>query len=448
MLPNRCPRALVLAGLLALAALAAVAPGAAAKAIPGQYIVVLKDNADVSAVVADHKRSAGADVVGTYRSAIRGYTARVGNLGLGRIKGDSRVAFVVQDQEGSPTLAAAKQPPPPPPPPPGGVLPPGVNRVDADTSSALAGNGEGAVDADVAVFDSGISTTHPDLNVVGGVNCLGSYGYHDGTYNDQFGHGSHVAGILAARDDANGVVGVAPGARLWAVRVLDMGGTGTTSTQLCGIDWVTANGPANGIKVVNSSQALMGKADDGNCGNTAGDVLHKAICTSTAAGITWVFAAGNTKSQYNNVAGASYNEVLAVTAMGDSNGVGGGGGPSITCTSGEVDDRYASFSSWASSSSDFGHTIAAPGVCVQSAWTGTGFMVKSGTSMAAPHATGAVLLCIVSGQCTGTPAEIIQKVRADAQAYSTANPVYRFTGDPFKPVNGRYYGHLVRAGNY
>ena len=441
-----------------LALLGLVAPGVAQarQKVPGQYIVVLKDGVDVADVVADHRRGVGARVLHRYTHALRGYSARLSTVGLAAVERDPRVQLVVQDERAK--VVAGSKPSGGntgstgwPPPPPGGTLPTGVNRIDADVSpTAGAGDGTGAVDADIAVYDTGVDFRHPDLNVVGGVNCLAGQVSSDGTYGDEYGHGTHVAGIAAARDDANGVVGVAPGARLWSVRIAGPGGLGTSSTQLCGIDWVTANGPTLGIEVVNASVALVGKPDDGNCGYTAGDVMHQAICRSTAAGIDWVFAAGNGGGYYNNVAGASYNEVMAVTSVADSDGKPGGTGPAFACSvdKGTLDDKHAISSNYATSASDFGHTVAGPGVCIQSTWPGGGYETRSGTSMASPAVAGTVALCMAAGRCAGTPAEVIQEVHADAAAASAADPAYGFTGDPLRPITGRYYGHLVRASGY
>ncbi|HKP91113.1 MAG TPA: S8 family serine peptidase [Thermoleophilaceae bacterium] len=434
-------------------ALALGAPAAASAATPiaGQYIVVLKGGSG-KGVAAEHARSANARVLQTYDSALHGYAAKLSDAGLAEVKADPRVASVTQDASGSPIT--------------GQMLPTGVNRIDADMDTQRSGDGTGAVDGAVAVFDTGVDTSHPDLNVAGGVNCVGPPStYNDGTISDQYGHGTHVAGILGAKDDGVGVVGVAPGVRIYSVRDLDSRATGTISMQLCGIDWVTNNSAALGIKVANSSQIMLtAKPDDGNCGYSNGDVLHQAICRSTAAGITWVFGAGNNGTvAFTNGAGPNYREVLTTTAAADSNGTPNVGSRStFSCTQiigssskskppSETDDKYASFSSYASSTNatQVSHTVAAPGQCIWSTFKGGTYGYLNGTSMAAPHATGTVELCIVAGQCTGTPAEIIQKIRTDAQAYNQANPFYGFTGDPLhSPVSGHYYGYLLRPGLY
>jgi subtilisin family serine protease len=440
--------------LCLVVSLAVVAPSAhAADKIPGQYIVVLEDDADVAAVAADHKRLAKADVLDTYGHALKGYVAKLSTAGLARIEADPRVASVTQDEEGVAVLAkpggggGATQP--------AQATPTGVNRIDADLSSTLAGDKSGETDANVAIFDTGIQTNHPDLNVVGGVNCLGATSKaNDGTLGDQYGHGTHVAGIVGARDNTIGVVGVVPGARLWSIRTGDGAGGSSTSAQLCGIDWLTANGPALGIKVVNASVGLFGKMDDGNCGATSGDALQKAICRSTEAGLLWVFAAGNTTGDLNQMPGAGYDSVLAVTAMGDGNGVANvPTTSSFSCTtvSGAkgtyTDDKHTSWSRYAISAADRAHTVAAPGACIKSTYKASGYGFNNGTSMASPHAAGVAALCYAALQCTGTPGETITKLVADAQAASTANTRFGFTGDPLRPINGTaYYGHLIKAG--
>jgi subtilisin family serine protease len=448
--------------LVALAiALGVPAAASAATPIPGQYIVVLKDGASGRSVAAEHSRSANARVLQTYDAAVDGYAAKLDAAGLAKVKADARVASVVQDAEGKAVLAQ--------------MLPTGVNRIDGEQAPAVVTAADGTTATTtgvttpgvVAIYDTGVDTAHPDLNVAGGVNCLGAKSsYNDGTIGDQYGHGTHVAGIVGAKDDDAGVVGVAPGVQLYSVRDLDSRGSGTISSQLCGIDWITANGPALGIKVANSSQVMLtARTDDGNCGYSNGDILHQAICRSVAAGITWVYGSGNSPVAFTNGAGPNYREVLTVTALGDGNGQPNVGSiTKFSCGSAintstkkggttytEVDDKYTSFSSWASSTvaSQVNHVVSAPGACIWSTFKGQAYGYMTGTSMAAPHATGTVHRCILSGACTGTPAEIIQKIRADADAYNRANPFYGFTGDPLhSPVSGRYYGFLLRPGLY
>ena len=445
--PN--PRAARWLAPLALALALAMPSTAAADPVPGQYIVTVKDGASLDEVIAGHRRGAQAQLLHTYRHALRGYSAKLSVAGLRAVKADPRVESVTQDTTFRVTFASAKQPPPPPPPPEGGALPTGVNRIDADLRFDAFDDVVTESDVDVAVVDTGVQVNHPDLNVVGGVNCLGTAVSSDGTYGDEYGHGTHVAGIVGARDDRNGVVGVAPGARIWSVRVAGPGGLGTQSTQLCGLDWVTANGPALGIETANASMALVGKADDGNCGYSANDIMHKAICRSTAAGMDWVFAAGNGGGDYKMVAGASYNEVLAVTSVADANGTPGGGG-SFGCSvdKGTMDDKHAISSNYAVSTGDQSHTIAGPGVCIQSTWIGSTWATKTGTSMAAPHVAATLALCIRSGECAGTPADNIQEMRWDAAAYNQLVKGYGFTGDPIRPITGRYYGYLTRTAGY
>jgi subtilisin family serine protease len=238
---------------------------------------------------------------------------RLSSTALALIKADSRVRFVLTDRTA--TLTAQ-------------TLPTGVDRIDGDLSSTRSGNGSGSVPINVAVLDTGIDLDHPDLNVVGGKNCGADA---DPSFDDDhYGHGTHVAGIIGAKDNGQGVVGVAPGARLWAVRVLSAIGQGSTATALCGVDFVTStrtdSDATNNIAVGNMSLGFFGPkvGDDGNCGLTNHEVLHLAICRSVAAGVNWVVAAGNAARDFQHDIPASYSEVLTVTAMADFNGRPGG----------------------------------------------------------------------------------------------------------------------------
>src|SRR5918992_6118822 len=236
--------------LLAAFVLAAVF---SAPALAARYVVVLDEGVDPDAVAAYHEGFAGVSVVHRYRHALNGYAAEVSTPGsLAAVRADARVDFVSADRVFRTTAQ---------------TLPTGINRIDGELSSTASGNGSGSVNINVAVIDTGIDLSHPDLNVVGQKTCV------PGTLNanDLNGHGSHVAGTIAAKDDANGVVGVAPGARLYAVKVLTDAGVGLTTDIICGIDWVTATrtdlDPNNNIAVANMSLG-GGGSGEGNRGHS------------------------------------------------------------------------------------------------------------------------------------------------------------------------------------
>jgi subtilisin len=417
---------------LVLALALAVPAVAASSGAVGRYIVVLRDGASPAAVANEHATKFGASVSHVYVAALHGYAATIPNARLADVRADARVAFVSADRE----VHAIAQ-----------TLPTGINRIEGDLSRQLSGNGSGTVSGlAVAVIDTG-SGPHTDLNIAGGVNC--STG-RASNFNDGNGHGTHVAGTIGAKDDANGVVGVAPGVPIYSVRVLNNAGSGSWASVACGIDWVTANHTSLGIKVANMSLGGSG-SDDGNCGNSNNDALHKAICGSVAAGVTYVVAAGNSNADFAGFVPAAYNEVLTVTAEADFNGQ-PGGGAAATCRT-DVDETPADFSNFTiAGSSDVGHTIAAPGVCILSTWKGGGYNTISGTSMASPHVAGTAALCIASGGCSGSPANVITRLRGDAAARPAG---YGFVGDPNNPLTSGgpnpktlYYGYLVYAGGY
>ena len=218
---------------------------------------------------------------------------------------------------------------------------------------------------------------NPDLNVPAGHELL-----HRHSADDDNGHGTHVAGTIAALDNGDGVVGVAPGARIWPVRVLNNAGSGSFASIVCGIDFVTAH--ANEIEVANMSLGGLG-TDDGNCGLSNGDAMHQAICRSVAAGVTYAVAAGNETDNAANHVPAAYDEVITVSALADFNGAPGGGAAS-TCRP-DVDDTLADFS-------NFGADVdlIAPGVCILSTWNDGSLQTISGTSMASPHVAGGAAL--------------------------------------------------------
>ncbi len=433
-------RALRLASVIALTFLVAgaLAPARSAASDAKAVIVVLRSDADSDAVATEHAAKHGATVSHVYKFALKGYAAHVGKDRLAQLAADPRVAFISEDR----TVQALGDGKPVKNPKPGGgsgstttqppqSLPTGVDRIDGERSTRFAFDNSAI---NVAIIDTGIDTSHPDLRVIGGTNCSSGTSFKDGN-----GHGTHVAGTVGAVNNTIGVVGVLPGASLWAVRVLNNAGFGTFASVICGVDFVTAN--ANVIKVANMSLG-GGGSDDGNCGRTNNDALHTAICNSVVAGVTYVVAAGNSGVDFAGQVPAAYHEVLTVTAIADYNGQPGGGAPA-TCADWGPDDTPAIFSNFAVTAADQAHTIAGPGVCILSTWKGQTYNTISGTSMATPHVTGTAALCIASGACTGlTPSQIAQKLRSDAANKATVDPVYTYTGDH------ALYGPLVFAGGY
>jgi len=283
------------------------------------------------------------------------------------------------------------------------TTPTGVDRSDAELSSTANINGsDQRVDVDVAVIDTGIDLAHPDLNVYvpGAKNCSTGRSANDGN-----GHGSHVAGTIGGVDNGAGVVGIAPGARLWPVRVLNNSGSGSFSAIICGIDWVTAH--ASEIEVANMS--LGGPGDDSSPCGTNRDALHEAICASVAAGVTYVVAAGNSAADARTSVPAAYDEVVTVSALADFNGL-PGGDAAATCRA-DVDDTFADFSNYGDDVD-----IIAPGVCIYSTWKGGGYTTISGTSMASPHVAGGAALYKATHP-TASPSA----VKSALQAAATTN---------------------------
>ncbi|HEY2831712.1 MAG TPA: S8 family serine peptidase [Sporichthyaceae bacterium] len=370
--------------------LAGMATGAV---IPNSWIVTLRSG-DPDRVAAQHARW-GVHVQQVLHAALRGYTGRMSADLARRVAADPRVRSVEQDRV---VRETSDWPTPGVSAPSGQSIPTGVSRVHAPESSARAGDGHGSVDADIAVLDTGIEAGHPDLNVAGGTDCV------PGTtsWDDERGHGTHIAGIAAARDNDFGVVGVAPGARVWAVRVLDANGDGSLATLTCGIDWVTAH--AGTIDVANMS--LIGiDPGDGNCLDGG---LHQAICTSVAAGVTYTVAAGNNAADASSYSPASYPEVITVGAIADYDGKPGGLADTPSACNGGGDDEFATFSNYGSVVD-----ILAPGVCIRSTWLNGGYATLTGTSQAAGYVAGAAAL-YRSGNPGATPTQVREALREDA----------------------------------
>ena len=374
----------------------------AAKAKPlsaaGRYIVVLKNGRGVE-VAKGRAEKLGVKADRTFKHALKGYSAALDADQLTALEADPDVEAVVPDEVISMTAQS---------------IPTGVRRVNGKESLVADIDGEGPqVDADVAIVDTGIggktSRSHEDLNIVGGISCSTD---SPNAWGDPNGHGTHVAGTVGARDNSLGVVGVAPGVRLWAVRILNSAGEGLISWYVCGLDWIASQrDPADPsrplIEAVNMSVAKAGR-DDGNCGYTEKDLMHRAICRVVSAGITVVAAAGNDRFNAANLKPASYNEVITVSALADTDGRPGGLGGALcySWSSYDQDDTFADFSNYGGDVD-----LIAPGKCIWSTVPGNGYAYISGTSMAAPHVTGAAALYKAS-RPHATPSQVKAALRA------------------------------------
>ncbi|MHB1191258.1 MAG: S8 family peptidase [Armatimonadota bacterium] len=360
-----------------------------ARVIPDQYIVVLKDASSPYMLAGRHGLALGH----VYSAALNGFSAQIPAGRLAALRADSQVAFVEPDLE---VQLVAKGGKPQPQPQPAQVIPTGIRRIGANLNPIAKIDGiDERVNVDVAIIDTGVAK-HPDINWYAGYTAFVG-GKSRGI--DDNGHGTHVAGTIAALDNGIGVVGVAPGARIWSVKVLNSAGSGTVSSIIAGIDYVTRN--AQHIEVANMSLGGTGLSSS----------LRLAIQNSVKAGVFYAVAAGNEDKDVYGADGvfgtsddcfpASYPEVATVSALADSDGATGGLGAG---TGYGPDDTIATFSNFSGSvtasnpvdSPGAAIDLAAPGVSIYSTWLNNGYNTISGTSMATPHVTGAAALYIAS----------------------------------------------------
>lgn len=339
---------------------------AAAAAGSARVIVIMRDRVENPGLIAaDLARRTGGRVEFVYRFALKGALMSVPASAIADIERSPWVEAVEEDA----VVELYEQ-----------SLPTGIQRIFAPGNANLDidNTDDKRVDVDVAVIDTGVDFQHPDLNVAGGVDCTGGGLFRstcvEGGDDDHF-HGTHVAGIIGALDNNAGVVGVAPGARIWAVKVLNNKGRALVSWIVAGIDWVADH--ANTIEVANMSF--------GGLGNSRAQ--FNAIQGAVNRGVAFAAAAGNSDANAGNFSPARFNNVLTVSALADFNGQPGGGAAS-TCRA-DQDDTLADFSNWGSAVD-----VAAPGVCILSTYPMEqgGYGTISGTSMASPHAAGALAL--------------------------------------------------------
>ena len=350
--------------------------------IEGQYIVVFKDDAfptaeknitptnydDAKKFIANqalnilsNKSITDKEILQSYAKAIKGVALQLTEAEVETLRKDENVKYIEQDQMVHVTMGG----------PPGGgggggggggqSTPWGITRVGGAVSGAS---------GTAWIIDSGIDLTHPDLNVdvSRSASFLGGKDANDP--NDANGHGTHVAGTVAAIDNSEGVVGVAAGATVVSVRVLNRRGSGTNSGVIAGVDYVGAN-------------AQSGDAANMSLGGGASQAVDDAV--SGAAGpCKFVLAAGNSSTHANNSSPARVN-----------------GSGIYTVSSMAQGDVWSSFSNYGNPPVDY----CAPGSSIESTWKSGGYNTISGTSMAAPHVCGILLLGNIGsdGNVSGDP---------------------------------------------
>ncbi len=356
--------------------------------IPGQYVVLLKgdfgfvkselmsyDDAQVAmtGMTRDILAKAGIyqrEPLNVYSSSIQGFAVNLSDIEVSALEKNPNVRGIWPDM----MFILAKPSPSPVPLPSPEVTPPGITRVGGGT--AYTGTKK------AWIIDTGIDLDHADLNVNSAAGK--TFVTRTTTPNDDNGHGTHCAGIVAAKlGNGGGVVGVAAGAPVVPVKVLDKRGSGAMSVIIAGVDFVTANG-------------IAGDAANMSLGGGIYEPLDLKVVAMAAKGIFTALAAGNESDNANNHSPARANGVNLYTIS--------------AC---DVTDKWASFSNFGNPPIDY----CAPGVNILSTYNSGGLATMSGTSMAAPHACGVLLatggnpsfLGYVTGDPDGNPDPIIHK---------------------------------------
>ena len=298
--------------------------------------------------------AAGGRVTHVYSASIRGFAAKMPAEAAARLAArNPSIAYYEADNVAFTVAKPSKRP--------GGgggdtttcdaqTTPWGISRVGGPVTDV-------AISGTAWVIDTGIDLDHPDLNV-DRKRSANFVTFGKNSPDDGNGHGTHVAGTIAAIDNACDVVGVAPGATLVAVRVLGNNGSGSYSGVIAGIDYVAANGS-------------LGDVANMSLGGGYSQALNDAVINAASAGVDFALAAGNSGDNANNYSPAS------------ANGVG-----IYTVSAINMYDGFASFSNYGNPPVD----CAAPGVGVVSSARGGGTVALSGTSMATPHVAGLLLL--------------------------------------------------------
>ncbi|WP_395624019.1 S8 family serine peptidase [Sphingomonas daechungensis] len=330
--------------------MASPAAAQSADKISNQYICTFARSMPGADVRNEAAKAAGpvlGQVLFTYEHAIKGFAVHTAALSNGRSavaemkRANPKIAGCEQDQvmkivarPGGGGGGGAEQ------------TPPGITAVGGSVD--MSGSTKTAF-----VIDSGIDLTHPDLNV----DTARSKSFVGGDAGDKNGHGTHVSGTIGAKKNGVGVVGVAAGIRLVAVRVLGANGSGSTSGVIAGIDYVKSIGKSGDV----ANMSL---------GGGFSQALNDAVVGASAS-VKFALAAGNESDDANNhsPASANGNNIYTVSAVDSSK-------------------KFASFSNFGNPPVDY----AEPGVSILSTYKGGGYATLSGTSMASPHMAGLLLV--------------------------------------------------------
>ncbi len=389
-------RSLLLGGMVAICLWSTGMPLAfaqqAGEIIPGRFIVTFKHGVPPGLTATHLSRSHGLRILHIYEHTFAGMAIEVGNERsarvLSRLRQDARVSSVGNDRYSSVVAE---------------IYPKGLDRVDG--AGASPGSPNDGAGVDVAVVDTGVDTDHADLagriDTIQSRSCLTTGGAtscrnlnpdNSFAFEDDHGHGTFVSGIIAADNNSEGIIGVAPSASIIAIKVCNAAGQCPDADITAGIDYLAGlYGSGEPAEVTNIS---LGGPCGGPCNETSDAMLqatHTAINGLVGLGTTVVVAAGNGDTDATNFTPAALDNVITVSAMADWDGApGGNGGSKRIFGAGRVrDDTFAYFSNYGAPID-----VIAPGVEETSLALGGGTAISSGTSFSSPHAAGVAAVFI------------------------------------------------------